>query len=472
MTKNLFVLRDVANFAAGAFENTAVDEGGIQLGRMGTGFLPEGSYTSPPFTAEKFRELIPSWNADTPPGTSIELQVRVQVLGRWSQWFSFGVWSVSQERSSPPAHGDELALVEAEVLRVLPALPAAEAAQMRVHLHAEDEKLTPTVLLMAAAVRPEALPETKLYAGERQLEVPAYSALVRDPSIAARIGGATSLAMLMNRWGADVLPEELARSIYDAGAGKYENLAFLSAAGGIYGFESYVGFGGVSALRREVWQGQGIAARLRYKTPALAEGGEAAGGEVARDTRPILPGATVDSQGHLVVVRGFGSEAGEEFVLLNDPLAPSNDAVAQQVPLELFERMYTGVYLTLHRALHGLKSHKPVRRMVQLSLEGGEIQMWDGDEALIPGPFTGEQLSRSTLCYILSSPVAYASTAQRQFYYPSPDEKGRLKFDRKTAVNRRMTFYRIGPNGHTWVAEKRIESLLGHEAETEEAEEA
>ncbi len=470
MTKSLFVLRDVANFAAGAFENTAVDEGGIQLGRMGTGFLPDGSYTSPPFVAEKFRELIPSWNADTPPGTSIEMQVRVQVQGRWSRWFSFGKWSVFEERSSPPAHGDEMALVDAEVLRVLPALPPAEAAQMRVHLHSADDKLTPTVLLMAAATRPELPAETKLYAGERVLEMPAYSALVRDPAIAARIGGATSLTMLMNRWGADVLPEEVARCIYDAGAGKYENLAFLSAAGGIYDFESFVGFGGVSTLRREVWMGQGIAAQLHYRTPALAEAEEAQEEETkpppeGRDNRPILPGATVDSRGHLVVVRGFTKVQGEEFVVLNDPLAPSNEAVVRQVPLALFERMYTGVYMTLHRAQHGLKSHKPVRKMVQLSLEGGEIRLQDGEEALIPGCFTGEQLSRSTLCYILSSPVAYASTAQRQFYYPSPDEKGRLKFDQNSAVNRRMTFYRIGPCGRTWVAEKRIEQHLENQTQ-------
>ncbi len=499
MTKSLFLLREVADFAAGAFENTAVDEGGIQLGRRGTGHLPEGSYTSPPFLAGRFRRLIPSWNADTPPGTSIEVQVRVQAGGHWSEWFSFGTWCPYLDRHSPAPHGDERARVEAETLTLLPGAPAAESAQIRVHLRSDEEKCTPTVQLMALATQPEAPGEAAgFYAGDRVLEIPAYSALVRDPAIAERMGGATSLAMLMNRWGADVLPEEVARAIYDTGAGTYENLAFLSALGGVYGFECYVGYGGLELLRREVWLGHGIAAKVRYRAPALApkeaqregaaEGEEAvsAGGtpektgeggpppplEKETDARPLLPGATVDSTGHLVVVRGFKAKDGERYVVLNDPMAPGDEAAVREVPLSLFAEMYTGIFLALHRGPKGSGGHKPRRKMVQIALENGVIRLYDEEETFIPGRFTKEDLPQSTLCYILSSPVAYASTAQRQFYYPSPDESGTLKFDESSAVNRRMTFYRIGPRGRTWVAEKKIEESAADVLLEERGEEA
>ena len=459
MTKSLFVLRDVADFAAGAFENTAVEEGGIQLGRMGTGHLPEGSYTSPPFPAGKFRQLIPSWNADTPPGTSVELQVRVQVKGKWSHWFSFGIWCPYQDRSSPEPHSDDWASIDAETLSLLPDVQPAESAQVRVRLHSEEETYTPTVRLVAVAVRPETPAEEGPTATSRTLELPGYSCLVRDPSIAGRIGGATSLAMLMNRWGEDVLPEEIARAVYDIGAGTYENLSFLSAVGGLYGFECHIGFGGTALLRREIWLGHGVAAQVRYRAPAFGEDKEE--GEPTEteqsDPRPLMPQATVDSAGHLVVVSGFEEEGGVSFVLLNDPMAPTNEAVARKVPLSLFEQMFTGIYLTLHRGPKSAGKQKPRRKAVQLSLDHGEIHLYDKEETLIPGRFTKEELSRSTLCYILSSPVAYASTAQRQFYYPRPDENGTLKFEQKNAFNRRLTFYRIGPRGRTWVAEKKIE---------------
>ena len=456
MTKGLFVLREMADFASGAFENTAVDGGGIQLGRMGAGRLSEGSYTSPPYKPGAFRKLIPSWNADTPQGTSVEMQVRVLVKGKWSQWFSFGIWCPFQDRTSPEARSDELAAVDAEYLTVLG--QGAESAQMRVHLRAAEEHLTPTVRLMALSVQLEESGEAADHAGNRELELPAYSCLVRDPAIASRMGGATSLAMLMNRWGADVLPEEVARAVYDVGAGKYENLAFLSAVGGTYGYECYAGYGGLDILREEVWMGCGVAAKVRYRAPALSS--EEKGGKALekpdKNSAPVLPGATVDSAGHLVVLCGFAVRDGEEWVLMHDPMAPSNEATRREVRLDLFKEMYTGIYLALHRGPRKPGSQKWQRKLVGISLADGEIRLFDGKKVLIPGPFTQEELPRSTLCYVLSSPVAYPSAAQRQFYYPTPDENGVLKFDENSAVGHRMTFYRIGPHGYTWVAEKKI----------------
>ncbi len=36
-------------------------------------------------------EVIPSWNADTPPGTWIELQTRVKIGEDWSAWYNMGI---------------------------------------------------------------------------------------------------------------------------------------------------------------------------------------------------------------------------------------------------------------------------------------------------------------------------------------------------------------------------------------------
>src|SRR5688500_2602762 len=38
-----------------------------------------------------YAEAIASWNADTPPGTWIETQLRARIGERWTSWYSLGV---------------------------------------------------------------------------------------------------------------------------------------------------------------------------------------------------------------------------------------------------------------------------------------------------------------------------------------------------------------------------------------------
>lgn len=449
MTKKLFILREITDFASGAFENTAVENGGIQLGRKAPGFLLSGSYTTPPLSSAPFGELVPSWNADTPPGTNVEVQARIAAGGQWSQWFSFGVWSPFILRASPEAQQDEMARCDAEYLRILPETPAAELVQLRVNLTSEDSALSPTVRLLAVSVGSDAEHVEGPGDFSRVLEVPAYSCLVRDPSISAWIGSATSLAMLMNRHGEDVLPEEVARAVYDSGAGRYSNVSFLTAAGGMYGYECYAGYAGIDALRREVWRGNPVGVMVRYRAPALS-------GEEESHDLPVLEGASVNSAGHIAVVRGIVTEAGETTVYMCDPFAADDESVRREISIEKFTEIYTGLCLILRSGARGAGSAKPRRQLAQMDLSQGEIRLSLGGQVLVPGPFTREEYARSTLCYTVSGPVLFASAAQRKFYYPAPDEDGALPFDVSGMKNRRMTFYRVGPLGTTVVGEKTV----------------
>src|SRR6476661_6689507 len=47
-------------------------------GRRGTAVSPVHE------SAESFDELIPSWNAETPAGTWIEVRLRARIAGRWT----------------------------------------------------------------------------------------------------------------------------------------------------------------------------------------------------------------------------------------------------------------------------------------------------------------------------------------------------------------------------------------------------
>src|SRR4051812_2758101 len=54
-----------------------------------------GTWTSPEIQTEfGFTELIPSWNASTPPNTGVRFHVRVRdgATGRWSPWLYIGQW--------------------------------------------------------------------------------------------------------------------------------------------------------------------------------------------------------------------------------------------------------------------------------------------------------------------------------------------------------------------------------------------
>src|SRR5215475_6802020 len=53
-----------------------------------------GALVSPIVATEKpFREVVASWNADTPTGSWIEVDLRVRIGGNWSGDYIMGIWT-------------------------------------------------------------------------------------------------------------------------------------------------------------------------------------------------------------------------------------------------------------------------------------------------------------------------------------------------------------------------------------------
>lgn len=466
MAGKYFILQQVTDFAPGYFENTAMEEGSIQLGRNGRSYTTSGTYTSPPFTCEGFFDLLPSWNADVPPGATVEMQVRVSADGRWSHWFSFGVWSPYISRASIADQEDEIAEVRREHLTLKEGNPAADVVQMRVLLHTADPAVTPLVHMLAVSSDSASKIGQEPPAYDRVLSLPSYSAHTRDPAIADSIISATALVMMMNRWGVDRLPEEVARVCYDSAAGNFSNLAFLCAGVGSYGFRCQVGYAGISVLRRHVWLGRAVAARVQYRARAL---GEEETGHEDEDASlpPLIEGARYNSKGHLVAVHGFTVEDGVETVVLSDPASESDAGVVRHIPFASFTKMYTGIAVFMEPGPPLAGRDRPRRRLARLEVEGCTLRLMDGDEEIVPARLESVNLAPATMCYTLGDGVAYASAAQRSFYYPTRDEDGAVRFDRAAAAGRRMTFYLFGTGGRSWVAEKQIEAEEVAEAREE-----
>ncbi len=57
-----------------------------------------GQLISPCYeTAARFDTLVPSWDAKTPAGTWLELELRLRCTGIWTGWFKMGVWASGTE---------------------------------------------------------------------------------------------------------------------------------------------------------------------------------------------------------------------------------------------------------------------------------------------------------------------------------------------------------------------------------------
>ena len=440
--KTLFLLKDVSDFAPGAFENTAVEDGSIQLGRSGGSYLHSGCYTSPPFRIEPFLHLVPSWNAATPHGTAVEVQVRVCADGQWSEWLSFGKWSPFIARFSPPAQENPLAAATGSLLYIHKEKHPADMVQLRIYLYSDDQLSSPKVRLLGFSVSPVRHEREESSRAERVLRLPMYSCLVRDPSLSSRIASPTTLSMLMNRWGQDTLPEEVARASYDFGAGQYGNLAFCSAIAGAYGYECHIQYGSTEVLRNEIRRGHAVGAHIQHLPN--------------KTSSSDLSTASADSDGYLVAVCGFSRRENEEWVIFHDPMAPSNMEVLCEIPLSQFLKIYTGICLVLHKGGNGFGLDAPERLVGEVRIEDSFLRLFAKDELVPQSKFVPDGASLSTVSYTLPEGVAYASAAQKSFYYLQADEEGRICFDAAALAGKKAAFYFVGPRGQTWVAERTV----------------
>ena len=89
-------------------------------------------------TSFGFTEAIASWNAATPAGSWIETWIRAQIAGRWTKWYSLGVWASGESdvsRHSVRLQGDTDGFVAVDTL-VLSGkkAPPADAYQTKLQL--------------------------------------------------------------------------------------------------------------------------------------------------------------------------------------------------------------------------------------------------------------------------------------------------------------------------------------------------
>ena len=304
----------------------------------------------PPFD---FDQLVASWNAATPSGTWIEVQMRASGASRQTKWYTLAIWSSGDDTiHRTTMHGQEDADGRVNVDTFEKAIRAAELTsyELRVTLHrAAGVNGTPALMLLTAVTSragDHALPGA--FSGvARDLDVPMLSQETHAGHYPEYDGGGeawcspTSTAMVLGFWKtgpsaadlaafpgaahADGRVDHAARYTYDwsyEGAG---NWPFNTAYAASYGLEGFV---------------------TRLRDLREAELFIQAGIPLIASINGDLPGFLFTStSGHLMVIRGFAANGD---VITNDP-AVRADAQARKVyPRADFERVWLASFGTVY----------------------------------------------------------------------------------------------------------------------------
>jgi hypothetical protein len=298
----------------------------------------------------QFQELIPSWNAETPAGTWIEVRLRARVAdtsapgaaGRWTRWYDLGSWSSDsgpERRQSVKGQRDDDGRVSTDTLVL--AAPAS-AYQLALTLHAPDGSfsdpgsapaaLTPAVSL--AAVLASTPSETaRVISSSRAawgttLDVPERSQMIY-PNGGPVWCSPTSTSMVMAYWSVRLGEPALNRPVPEVAAAVYDvvyrgngNWPFNTAYAGQHGLTAYVSR--MSTLGQvERWIAAGV--------PVVAS--------LAWDPGELRNAAVPSTDGHLLVIVGFTADGD---VVVNDPAADPRlgISVRRVYPRDSMERLW------------------------------------------------------------------------------------------------------------------------------------
>ncbi|OEU96635.1 hypothetical protein AN216_19445 [Streptomyces oceani] len=300
-------------------------------------------------------EAIASWNAHTPAGTWI----RVELRGRYSDgtdspWYTLGIWTAGDGKDVPrrtsvadQSDGKSSVSVDTFVIDDLDSGLRLSSYELRVTLYrAPGGSATPTVRRVGA-MSSDVEDRFEVPASEpgegagKELKVPRYSQNIHEGEYPEYDGGGeawcspTSAQMIIEYWGRKPTPEDLEWVNPD-----YQDPQVCHAARFTYDYQ-YEGCGNwpfntAYAATYEDMQ----AVVTRCGSLLDAERLVAAGIPVITSQSFIeseLDGAGYGTAGHLMTVIGF-TEDGD--VVANDPASPDNPSVRHVYKRRQFENIW------------------------------------------------------------------------------------------------------------------------------------
>ncbi|MCO7124454.1 C39 family peptidase [Sporolactobacillus shoreicorticis] len=465
-----YLISSAKDFTAGTRQNITIDhrlgDGVITL-KKSRRYATEGTFVSPEMSTEPFEYLIASWNSDTPAGTYVEIQVRAhishyntdnQLVKDWSTWRSWGKWGTNIARASVSDLSDPLAYVDVDTFTVRGSRgETADKFQIKAILHSDNPRVAPSVRLLSASTElgwNSISQHPSTITLNKDIDTPDYSQMIRDPKIANSICSPTTITMAMNRMGENLLLEETALRNYDYDYEGFGNWAFSTALAGSYGYKSYSVFTDIDGLKREIAKGYPAAVSVKYTNDPT-------------NTRyPYVEGAPGTTPGHLILVRGFETIDGQDYVIVNDSFAPSDDTAVRKYRADQFQKAWANGVAYIVRDKErgaGYAAAKRVRATLRPTKQENEYALYAGFKKInIPANFTADVSplteQSGTLAYTISDGEKYDTDAHKKFYYTHETEDGNIVLNVKqleadlNGKHATLTLYVLSTSGDNYVA--------------------
>ncbi|MCG7207986.1 peptidase C39 family protein [Streptomyces arenae] len=311
-----------------------------------------GTWTGPVHrVAVPATEVIASWNADTPAGTWIKVELHGTYSdGTDTPWYVMGRWAAGDQdirRTSVDGQGDGRSSISTDTFAIGDASTGLRLAsyQLRLTLYRKPgTQLTPTVWRLGAMGSdvPDRFTVPASTPGlARELKVPRYSQEIHKGQYPEYDNGGeawcspTSSQMIVEYWGGRLTAAQLAW--VDP---SYADPQICHAARYTYDYQ-YAGCGNwpFNAAYAATFQDlQGVVTRLGSLTDLetlIAAGIPAMTSQSFLSSE--LTGAGYGTSGHLMTVIGFTADGD---VIANDPFSPDDDAVRRVYARREFENIW------------------------------------------------------------------------------------------------------------------------------------
>jgi hypothetical protein len=294
-------------------------------------------------------QLVSSWNATTPAGTWIQVQMSGTTnTGAHTGWYVMGRWASGDadiHRTSVPGQTDASGTVDVDTFEAANGVTLT-SYQLRVTLYrAAGTPATPTLRMVGAMTSavPDRfdVPASPLGGAEGiTLPVPRYSQDVHTGQYPQYDGGGeawcspTSTEMVVEYWGkhptpaqtawvdpsyADPSVDVAARGTYDYNYQGAGNWPFNAAYAASYGLDAHVTrLHSLTELESYIRRGIPVVTSQSFYASELT-------------------GSGYDTDGHLMVIIGF-TKSGD--VIANDPASPDNAAVRHVYQRHQFETVW------------------------------------------------------------------------------------------------------------------------------------
>lgn len=448
---NDFEIGTSDEFKLGTMNNVIVTEsigdGVLTLKKTDDQYATNGEYISQIIDVPAFEYMIASWNSDTPEGTYVEIQAKVLVnhfdengtpIQTWTDWLSWGQWSPFMERSSADTK-EKLAKTSTDEL-IIRGSDGETACKVRMKaiLHTDDSSVTPALRYLHGTLKNTINSESILKVFKEEIDItnldklittPAYSQSIRCPRIAGSICSPTTITMMLNRFGETLLPEEVAQNTYDFVYEGFGNWAFAMASTASYGYKSYVDYTTIEGLKREIAQGYPVGVSVKYSN-------------IPNSKYPYVEGTTGSTGGHLILVTGFTTIDGVEYVYVNDPYAKDNETVKRKYKLEQFQNAWSNevAYIVHDKEINAGYAHT-----MRIDADLKETEVPNEYKVFVNNVNIDVQNFGGTIAYTLDNDLTYK-------YFAKITDKNALTFTNDEISNSNLKVYVITDTGKVYVS--------------------